>query len=124
MRTTGSSLTLPLLHQDPWQDEPVPKLVTRRRHIARLGAFLEPGHQLPRVRRNRESVQWCAQPAWIRATTQLRRLALSGPSIRMKRHESVMSIVTNGTCLLWITRNKQKRDSGMTKQLIHFQGPL
>ncbi len=56
--------------------------------------------------------------------TQLRRLALSGPSIRRKRHESVMSIVTNGTYLLWITRNKQKRDSGMTKQLIHFQGPL
>src|SRR5258708_2503648 len=117
MRTTGSSLTLPLLHQDPWLDEPVPKLATRRRDIAMLGAFLY-------YRDMRAFPTAKAQPAWIRATTQLRRLALSGPSIRMKRHESVMSIVTNGTCLLWITRNKQKRDSGMTKQLIHFQGPL
>ncbi len=33
------------------------------------------------------------QPTGIRATTQLRRLALSHLSIRRKRHESVMSLV-------------------------------
>jgi hypothetical protein len=31
-----------------------------------------------------------AQPAAFRATTQVMRLALSGPSIRRKCHESVM----------------------------------
>jgi len=34
-----------------------------------------------------------AQPEGFRATTQLTRLALSGPSIRRKCHESVMSLV-------------------------------
>jgi hypothetical protein len=34
-----------------------------------------------------------AQPAGCRATTQLRRLTLSGTSIKRKCHESVMSIV-------------------------------
>ena len=34
-----------------------------------------------------------AQPAGFRATTQLMHLALSDPSLRRKRHESVMSLV-------------------------------
>jgi hypothetical protein len=34
-----------------------------------------------------------AQPAEFRATTRVMRLALSGPSIRRKRHESAISLV-------------------------------
>jgi len=38
-----------------------------------------------------------AHPAGFRATPQVTRLALSGPSIRRKRHKIVMSIVTKAS---------------------------